>query len=119
MAEQHPNFIQSYFHGTKASLQVGDLIVPGKNANYGERIAKFVYASSNLNVAIWGAELAVGEGPGRIYVVEPIGTVERIAVCLPRDREHERWVFKHRRVGGNGKTVGKLAVERRQSGSYR
>ena len=76
MAEQHPNFIQSYFHGTKASLQVGDLIVPGKNANYGERIAKFVYASSNLNVAIWGAELAVGEGPGRIYVVEPLGTVE-------------------------------------------
>ena len=76
MTKQHPNFIQSYFHGTRANLRVGDLIVPGKNANYGERTAKFVYASSNLNVAIWGAELAIGDGPGRIYVVEPLGMVE-------------------------------------------
>jgi len=73
---QHPNFIQSYFHGTKVNLSVGNLIVPGNNANYGERKAKFVYASSNLNVAIWGAELAVGDGPGRIYVVEPLSTIE-------------------------------------------
>ena len=72
----HPNFIRSYFHGTKATLAVGDLLVPGNNANYGDRKAKFVYASSNLNVAIWGAELAVGDGPGRIYVVEPLGALE-------------------------------------------
>jgi rifampin ADP-ribosylating transferase len=76
MANQHPNFIQSFFHGTKANLSIGDLLVPGNNANYGERKAKFVYASSNLNVAIWGAELAVGQGPARIYVVEPLGTIE-------------------------------------------
>lgn len=76
MTIQHPNFIQSYFHGTKAHLNVGDHIVPGNNANYGDRKAKFVYASSNLNVAIWAAELAVGDGPGRIYVVEPMGLVE-------------------------------------------
>jgi rifampin ADP-ribosylating transferase len=76
MTAQHPNFIQSYFHGTKGNLSAGDLIVPGNNANYGERKARFVYASSNLNVAIWAAELAVGDGPGRIYVVEPIGTIE-------------------------------------------
>jgi hypothetical protein len=76
MKEQHPNFIQSYFHGTKANLSVGDVIAPGNNTNYGERKAKFVYASSNLNVAIWGAELAVGDGPGRIYVVEAIGEIE-------------------------------------------
>lgn len=76
MAFQHPNFIQSYFHGTKVDLRVGDLVVPGNNANYGERKAKFVYASSNLNVAIWGAELAVGDAPGRIYVVEPLGVIE-------------------------------------------
>jgi Rifampin ADP-ribosyl transferase len=72
----HPNFIQSYFHGTKASLKVGDLIVPGNDANYGARKAKFAYASSNLNVAIWGAELAVGDGPARVYVVESLGTIE-------------------------------------------
>ncbi len=76
MQPQHPNFIQSYFHGTKAQLNIGDLILPGNNANYGERKSKFVYASSNLNVAIWGAELAVGNGPARIYVVEPLGSME-------------------------------------------
>lgn len=76
MSPQHPNFIQSYFHGTKANLSVGELFVPGKGANYGERKAKFVYVSSNLNVAIWAAELALGEGPGHVYVVEPIGGVE-------------------------------------------
>ena len=76
MPDQHPNFVQSYFHGTKRNLSVGDLIVPGHDANYGERKAKFVYASSNLNVAIWGSELAVGDGSGRIYVVEAIGPVE-------------------------------------------
>ena len=76
MTAQHPNFIQSSFHGTKRDLAVGARIVPGHDANYGERKAKYVYASSNLNVAIWGAELAVGDGPGRIYVVEPLGPVE-------------------------------------------
>ena len=76
MTDQHPNFIQSYFHGTKRNFSIGDLVVPGSNANYGQRKAKFVYATSNLNVAIWGAELAVGDGPGRIYVVEPVGGVE-------------------------------------------
>jgi hypothetical protein len=76
VTDLHPNFIQSYFHGTKCNLGIGDLIVPGNNANYGERKAKFVYASSNLNVAIWAAELAVGDGVPRIYVVEPEGPIE-------------------------------------------
>jgi rifampin ADP-ribosylating transferase len=76
MKDLHPNFIQSYFHGTKANLSVGDQIVPGSAANYGERKSKFAYATSNLNVAIWGAELAIGEGSCRIYIVEPIGPIE-------------------------------------------
>jgi len=76
MTAQHPNFVRSYFHGTKADLRAGDRVVPGNNANYGARTAKFVYASSNLNVAIWAAELAVGDGAPRIYVVEPLGAVE-------------------------------------------
>jgi rifampin ADP-ribosylating transferase len=29
-----------------------------------------------LDAATWGAELAVGEGPGRIYMVEPTGPIE-------------------------------------------
>jgi hypothetical protein len=29
-----------------------------------------------LDAATWGAELAVGEGPGRLYIVEPTGPIE-------------------------------------------
>ena len=67
----------TYYHGTKADLHVGDLIEAGYASNYGtRRQAKFVYLSATMNAAIWGAELAVGTGPGRIYVVEPTGPIE-------------------------------------------
>jgi len=63
------------YHGTRADLKPGDLIVPGYTSNYGERrIANHVYFSATLEAATWGAELAVGEGPGRIYLVEPLGS---------------------------------------------
>ena len=55
------NFIQSYFHGTKVNL--GRDVLPGNNRITVSRKAKFVYASSNFNITIWGAELAVGDGP--------------------------------------------------------
>jgi hypothetical protein len=68
---------QSFFHGTKANLKQGDLIKPGYNSNYGKRAtAAYVYLAGTLNAAIWGAELAFGEEPGRIYVVEAIGPIE-------------------------------------------
>lgn len=68
---------RSFFHGTKVELKQGDLIKPGHNSNYGKRAkAAYVYLSGTLNAAIWGAELAVGEGPGRIYVVEGTGAIE-------------------------------------------
>lgn len=64
-------------HGTKADLSVGDLLVPGHRANYGEgRVANHVYVTRTLDAAVWGAELAVGDGPGRIYFVEPHGALE-------------------------------------------
>ena len=70
-------FSQSFFHGSKADLKVGDQIVARYHSNYGERVqAKYVYLTSNLNAAVWGAELAIGEGPGRIYAVEPTGPFE-------------------------------------------
>ncbi|MCK6641924.1 MAG: NAD(+)--rifampin ADP-ribosyltransferase [Bacteroidia bacterium] len=66
-----------YFHGTKANLNIGDLIQPGYNSNYGSRkTAAFVYFTATLDAATWGAELAVGEGRGRIYIVEPTGSFE-------------------------------------------
>jgi len=66
-----------YYHGTKVDLQSGDLIAPGFASNYGKRErAAFVYLSATLDAATWGAELAVGEGRGRIYIVEPTGPIE-------------------------------------------
>lgn len=69
--------VQRYLHGTKADLKPGDAIVPGRVSNYGEReTAAFVYLTATLDAATWGAELAVGDGPGRIYIVEPTGPIE-------------------------------------------
>jgi hypothetical protein len=68
---------QLFYHGTKADLKPGDLIVPGYNSNYGKRKqAAYVYLTATLDAATWGAELALGEGSGRIYIVEPIGSIE-------------------------------------------
>ncbi|HET6767641.1 MAG TPA: NAD(+)--rifampin ADP-ribosyltransferase [Chitinophagaceae bacterium] len=68
---------QIFYHGTKADFKQGDLIEPGFNSNYGKRKkASYVYLTATLDAAIWGAELAVGEGPGRIYIVEPTGSIE-------------------------------------------
>ena len=68
---------QTYYHGTKADLNVGDLVAPGFASNYGKRTpGNFVYLSATLDAAIWGAELAVGAGHGRIYIVEPTGSIE-------------------------------------------
>ena len=70
-------FAQTYFHGTRADLQVGNLIEPGFNSNYGKRKnAKYIFLSATLDAAIWGAELAFGEGQERIYLVEPTGPIE-------------------------------------------
>ena len=64
-------------HGTKAQLQVGDLLLPGNLSNYEEgRTTNYVYVTETLDAAAWGAELATGEGPERIYIVEPTGALE-------------------------------------------
>lgn len=67
---------QPFYHGTKVDLKPGDLIAPGYSSNYGKRKkANYVYLTATLDAATWGAELAVGEGPGRIYIVEPTGPI--------------------------------------------
>lgn len=66
----------TYYHGTKADLAIGALIEPGRTSNYGKRApAKFVYLSATLDAAIWGAELAIGDGRGHVYIVEPTGPI--------------------------------------------
>ena len=66
-----------YLHGTKADLDIGDMLLPGRESNFeGGRVMNHVYFTATLDAAVWGAELAAGEGRGRIYIVEPSGEFE-------------------------------------------
>ena len=77
MTIRDPRSAEPLYHGTKADLAPGDLIGPGFASNYGKRgKAAFVYLTATLEAATWGAELAAGEGRGRIYFVEPTGPFE-------------------------------------------
>lgn len=72
----HNPFQQTFFHGTKADLKIGDLISPGFQCNYADRKLSYVYVAATITAAIWGAELALGNGRQRIYLVEAAGKVE-------------------------------------------
>jgi rifampin ADP-ribosylating transferase len=53
------------------------LLEAGYGSNFGERVrANYIYLTATLDAATWGAELAVGKGPGRIYRVEPMDPFE-------------------------------------------
>jgi rifampin ADP-ribosylating transferase len=66
-----------YLHGTKADLALGEMLVAGRESNFeAGRAMNYVYFTATLDAATWGAELASGEGRGRIYVVEPTGEFE-------------------------------------------
>lgn len=70
-------FAQTFFHGTRADLAIGDQIVAGHPSNFAaNQPLSWAYFTSTLDAAIWGAELAIGEGTERIYVVEPLGSFE-------------------------------------------
>lgn len=65
-----------YYHGTRADLKPGDLLAAGYVSNFGVQApASWIYLTATLDAAIWGAELAQGDGPGRIYIVEPTGPI--------------------------------------------
>ena len=77
MENKNIDLSQTFYHGTKADIKTGDLIEPGFNSNYGKKKkAKYIYLTATLDAAIWGAELATGEGQQRIYIVEPTGSIE-------------------------------------------
>lgn len=70
-------FAQSFFHGARADLAIGDQIRVGHRSNFtADQALSWVYFTATLDAAIWGAELAAGDGRERIYVVEPTGPVE-------------------------------------------
>jgi hypothetical protein len=77
MSASATRFSQSFFHGTRAALEPGDLIAVGHQSNFTEaKPLSWVYFAGTLDAAIWGAELAGGGGRERIYVVEPTGPIE-------------------------------------------
>ncbi|WP_419888893.1 NAD(+)--rifampin ADP-ribosyltransferase [Paenibacillus xylanexedens] len=65
-----------FFHGTKAELQIGDLLEPQFLSNYQDKNSNHIYFTATLNAAKWGAELARSNAKERIYIVEPLGDFE-------------------------------------------
>ena len=57
-------------------MKLGDFIEIGFSSNFGDRNAKYIYLAATLDPAVWGAELASGDGRERIYLVEPTGPIE-------------------------------------------
>lgn len=66
-----------FFHGTRADVRPGDLLTPGWNSNYGSgRVANHIYLTASAGGAPLAAEMARGDGPPRVYRVEPVGRIE-------------------------------------------
>jgi rifampin ADP-ribosylating transferase len=66
-----------FYHGTRADLQIGDLLSPGGISNYKtELIMNHIYFTALVNGAGLAAALAKGQGPERVYIVEPTGSFE-------------------------------------------
>jgi rifampin ADP-ribosylating transferase len=66
-----------FYHGTKADLQVGDLLIAGSSSNYKPELKmNHVYFTALVNGAGLAAALAKGDGRERVYIVEPTGSFE-------------------------------------------
>jgi hypothetical protein len=72
-----PSVNGPFYHGTRADLQVGDLLTTGGNSNYKtDLIMNHIYFTALVNGAGLAAALAKGEGRERVYIVEPTGAFE-------------------------------------------
>lgn len=66
-----------FYHGTRANLQVGDLLTPGGTSNYKEELVmNHIYFTALVNGAGLAAALAKGDGNERVYIIEPTGSFE-------------------------------------------
>lgn len=66
-----------FYHGTRADLKVGDLLVAGGNSNYRDELKmNHIYFTANPNGAGLAAALAKGDGLERVYIIEPTGEFE-------------------------------------------
>lgn len=66
-----------FYHGTRADLQVGDLLTAGFKSNYRPEVTmNHIYFTALANGAGLAAELSRGTGRPRVYIVEPLGEFE-------------------------------------------
>jgi hypothetical protein len=91
-ADEHEKFIAAYYldkrqadvieqgpfyHGTRANLQIGDLLTAGFGSNYqADLTMNHIYFTALVNGAGLAAALAKGDGKERVYMVEPTGDFE-------------------------------------------
>ena len=75
--KNNPSDKGPFYHGTKANLQIGDMLTAGYGSNYkSELIMNHIYFTALANGAGLAAALAKGDGPERVYIVEPTGSFE-------------------------------------------
>lgn len=76
-AGEKPNDKGPFYHGTRADLQIGDLLTPGNRSNYkADVVMNHIYFTALVNGAGLAAALAKGDGSERVYIVEPTGDFE-------------------------------------------
>ena len=75
--QSHPTDSGPFYHGTKADLHIGDLLMAGGQSNYkADLVMNHIYFTAMANGAGLAASLAKGDGPERVYIVEPTGSFE-------------------------------------------
>lgn len=66
-----------FYHGTRANLRVGDLLIAGRRSNYRpEIVMNHIYFTALPDSAGLAAALCLGDGRERVYLVEPTGDFE-------------------------------------------
>ena len=76
-AKADPSDQGPFYHGTRAEMRVGELLIPGFNSNYeADLTMNHIYFTALVNGAGLAAALAKGDGPERVYIVEPTGQFE-------------------------------------------
>ena len=75
--EATPSDNGPFYHGTKADLQVGDLLTAKEDSNYKSGLKmNHIYFTALIHGAGLAAALAKGDGSERVYIVEPTGKFE-------------------------------------------
>jgi Rifampin ADP-ribosyl transferase len=75
--EDKPSGKGPFYHGTKADLQVGDLLIAGGSSNYKPDLKmNHIYFTALVKGAGLAAALAKGNSGERVYIVEPTGEFE-------------------------------------------